>query len=264
MATSGTGATGASRGPAAHERIEAHLRSLVRAASPGDRMPGDRELSEQFGVSRMTARQAVGKLVAEGRLHRVTGSGTFVSAHRVHRRIDRLLSFAEHMRRHGMGASARVLEARLRPGTDGENADLGQAPGAEVCVLRRVLLGDGSPIAIESCLIAADCADVLAADLEHGSLYATLDELGRGPARSMGTLRAESADAAAARLLEVALGQALLVQRLRILDAQDRPVLLVATRYVGERFILDVDQSRHEYADPAQREREPHYDVPSL
>lgn len=252
------------RRPAAHQRIEAHLRHLLTTAQPGDRFPGDRELSEQFAVSRMTARQAVAKLVGEGWLYRISGSGTFVAAHRVHRRIDRLLSFAEHMRRHGMQASAQVLTAQIRPGTDDENNDLGQGLGAEVCQLEQVLSGDGTPIALESCRIARDCAGVLDADLEGESLFEELDAIGRGPARSMGTLRAEAASADVARRLDIAIGQALLVQRLRLLDDEDRPVLLSVTRFVGERFILDVDQTRHEYVDPAERAREPSYDVTSL
>ncbi|WP_114854364.1 GntR family transcriptional regulator [Brachybacterium sp. YJGR34] len=252
------------RRPAAHRRIEAHLRALLEGAAPGDRMPGDRELSEQFAVSRMTARQAVATLVAEGRLHRIAGSGTFVSAHRVHRRSDRLLSFGEHMRRQGLAASARLLTAHLRPGTAEENRELGQERGAMVCEVERVLCGDGVPIARESCRIAGDCARVLETDLETGSLFTALDALGRGPARSMGTLRAASATADTARLLEVAVGQALLVQHLRLLDAEERPVLLSATSFVGERFVLDVDQLRHEYADPAERALEPSYEVRGL
>ncbi|MGL5746368.1 MAG: GntR family transcriptional regulator, partial [Weissella cibaria] len=42
---------------------------------PGDKIPAERELAEQFGVSRMTLRQAVMMLVDEGILERRVGPG---------------------------------------------------------------------------------------------------------------------------------------------------------------------------------------------
>lgn len=46
--------------------------------TPGSRLPSEAALARNFGVSTMTARQAVGVLVEEGLLRRVQGSGTFV------------------------------------------------------------------------------------------------------------------------------------------------------------------------------------------
>ena len=43
----------------------------------GERLPSERDLAEQFAVSRMTLRQAVSLLVEEGVLERRVGSGTF-------------------------------------------------------------------------------------------------------------------------------------------------------------------------------------------
>ncbi len=45
--------------------------------SPGDQLPTESDLAEQFGVSRQTVRQAVGELVQKGVLERIQGSGTY-------------------------------------------------------------------------------------------------------------------------------------------------------------------------------------------
>lgn len=46
---------------------------------PGDKLPSENELADQFGLSRQTVRQSIGALVQEGWLAREQGKGTFVS-----------------------------------------------------------------------------------------------------------------------------------------------------------------------------------------
>lgn len=249
----------------AYVRIERHLRSLVAAAAPGDRLPGDRELSTEFAVSRMTARQAVDVLVGEGRVYRISGSGTYVAEHPVHRRVTRLLSFHEHMRRQGRRPTALVLESGTRAGSAQENADLGQLSTiGQVGFLRRLLTGDDVPIGVEDVVLAYACRSVLDTDLAGGSLYEALAAIGHDPVRSKGTVTAESAPAELARQLDVAVGAALVVQRQIVFDADERPIQLVVTRYVGDRFVFDIDQERHSYSDPREHAAEPSYDVSAL
>lgn len=52
----------------------------------GDKIPAERELANDFGVSRMTLRQAIQALVDEGILERRVGSGTFVANRKVPRK----------------------------------------------------------------------------------------------------------------------------------------------------------------------------------
>ncbi|MDG8323530.1 GntR family transcriptional regulator [Streptococcus pneumoniae] len=64
----------------------------------GERLPSERDLAEQFAVSRMTLRQAVSLLVEEGVLERRVGSGTFVSSTRVQEKMRGTTSFTERVR----------------------------------------------------------------------------------------------------------------------------------------------------------------------
>ena len=52
---------------------------LIEQLSVGDSIPSERQLSADFGVSRLTVRAALDDLVREGHLVRRHGSGTFVS-----------------------------------------------------------------------------------------------------------------------------------------------------------------------------------------
>ncbi len=46
----------------------------------GSRIPSERKLAEDYGVSRMTLRQAVQNLIDDGLLRRAVGSGTYVTS----------------------------------------------------------------------------------------------------------------------------------------------------------------------------------------
>ena len=50
-----------------HEQLRSILESRIAAEySPGDPLPGERALEEEYGVSRITVRRAIGDLVAAG------------------------------------------------------------------------------------------------------------------------------------------------------------------------------------------------------
>ncbi len=100
-------------------RIEQALRERIADLSPGDALPSDAELCAEFGVSRMTARNAMQRLADEGLVMRVPGRGSFVAEPPAHRRADRLLTFSREMERRGRRPSSRVLNREIRPSTPG-------------------------------------------------------------------------------------------------------------------------------------------------
>jgi GntR family transcriptional regulator len=225
----------------AYRVIERELRRLIAEAKPGDPLPSDAELCERFGVSRMTARQAVQRLAADGLLYRVSGRGTFVAQVPVHRRINALLSFTEEMGRKGRTASSRVLDAGVRPGRQEEVLALRLPPGSAVVAIRRLRLADDVPMAVEHARLSAVCAGVLTADLASTSLFVALEGLGRVPTVAQGTLTAAAADAEEGALLNVPTGAPLLVERRTIYDQSESPLEFTESRYVGGRYLFDVD-----------------------
>lgn len=62
-------------------QIKQSIKSLIidREFGPGDRIPSENQLAEQFNVTRLTVRQAVFQLVQEGLLEIRRGNGTFVT-----------------------------------------------------------------------------------------------------------------------------------------------------------------------------------------
>jgi GntR family transcriptional regulator len=219
--------------------IEQSLRSRIAGLDAHAALPSDAQLCEEFGVSRMTARGAVQRLVQEGLVYRVPGRGTFVAPVSANRTASRILSFSDEMRRSGRVPHSRVVSSGRRAASDDESRRLGTD---EVFSVRRVREADGEPVALETAVFAAARAEAIAGrDLEDVSLFAALTEAGHLPTAGTAQLRAERATAQDAKLLGVRAGEPLLVERRLINDQHGVPLELTESRYVGTRYGLDVD-----------------------
>jgi GntR family transcriptional regulator len=219
--------------------IEQALRARIAKLEPHAPLPSDAQLCAEFGVSRMTARGAVQRLVHEGLVYRVPGRGTFVAEGGTHRSAAHVLSFSDEMRRRGRVPSSQVLEKRMRAATEEERERLN---ADAVVVLRRVRVADDEPIALETAIFPAPrVAPLLESDLEHTSLFETLARGGIVPTGGRAALAAEPATAEDARLLGIRKGEPLLVERRLIRDQDGAPVEWTESRYVGTRYGLDVD-----------------------
>jgi GntR family transcriptional regulator len=224
-----------------YREIEAVLRARIAELRPGQRLPSDADLCEEFGVSRMTARHAMAQLAEEGLVRRDPGRGTFVAEPPTHRRANFLMTFSHEMRRQGREPSSVVVRRTLRAPADRERAELRLARGADVIEVKRVRLADGTPVAVETAVLTTPCIEAVAdADLEAGSLHEVLIGAGIVPTRGTSSIRAEAASEQDAALLGVRSGEPILVERRLIVDQRGRPIERTESRYAAERYGLNV------------------------
>jgi GntR family transcriptional regulator len=224
-----------------YRQIEQALRERVSRLQPGERLPSDADLCSEFGVSRMTARNAMERLAADGLIRREPGRGSFVADPPAHRRANRLMTFTQEMLRAGRVPTSRLLTRVIRPSTASEAAALDIPVRQPVVHLRRLRLADGEPVALEAtALIGASAGAVMNADLATGSLHEALRVGGFVLARGTGTIAAAAATAEEARLLGIRTGDPLLVERRVVRDGHGRPIEATDSVYPAERYALDV------------------------
>ena len=223
-----------------HEQLRTILaRRIAEDLRPGDMLPGERQLSVDHGVSRITVRAAIGQLVNEGLLVRIHGKGTFVAARTARSRLH-LASFNTDMRRLGLTPSTVVLDVtRTVPPQDTVDA-LGLAPDGEAVRVRRLRLADGTPMSVDDAWYSAALAPDLDACPLTGSIYELLRErYGVTIDRAEQTVAAAEADEEHAALLGLAVGKPIL-EFDRVSYAGSRPVEHCWSRYRGDRYEISM------------------------
>lgn len=220
--------------------IEQALRTRVAGLRAHDPLPSDADLCDEFGVSRMTARAAVQRLVQDGLVYRESGRGTFVAPRAVDRQLSNLRGFSAEMRARGLTPSSRVLYARFQPGSIDQTTALRLVEGSQIVAIERVRLADEIPMAYERTILSARCAGVLNADLATGSLHSALVGEGVIPNSGESTVTAELATAKDGEHLHVKRRSPLLVERRLIRDAATVPIEWTESRYVPERYSMTV------------------------
>ncbi len=133
-------------------QAEMALRELIERGEwvSGSQIPNEDRLCDMLGISRITVRHALRNLEEAGLLRREHGRGTFVRSATVVAGVRGLTSFTDEMKTLALAPSSRLLEAHRLP-ADEEMADaLEIALGDPVIQLKRLRLGNGMPIGIQT------------------------------------------------------------------------------------------------------------------
>ncbi|HEY0237017.1 MAG TPA: GntR family transcriptional regulator [Friedmanniella sp.] len=212
----------------------------------GSRLPAERTLAAQFGVSRVTVRNALHRLSDEGLLESVLGSGWFVTPRVVGEPPSVLQTFTEMAHARGLRPTSHVVRLETRPATLVEAEQLHIAPAADVLEIVRLRGMDETIICLDAAVLPMSVAGGLVdVDLEDQSLYARLEATcDTRIERSAYSVRAEVADRSLAAQLRVPVGWPVLVGQEVGYVESGRPVLLGLTQYRGDSYRFQADLFR--------------------
>lgn len=206
----------------------------------GDKLPSENELAANYGVSRITVRQALSHLAGEGLLLRRQGAGTFAAHNREVVQHD--LAIAEpwrnRLRAAGIPARSKQLSPVLEPAPITLIADLGIAEDAVgAWCLRRVQIVHDQPIGYTESWLAPGVAPGIEREpLMEASLSLTLNErYGIAVETAHSYLHAEVASAEVAIALECAVETPVFVVHTANLDAAGELLEISRTYWIASR-----------------------------
>ncbi|EHJ52043.1 GntR family transcriptional regulator [Streptococcus macacae] len=222
----------------AYIRIHDHIKKEIDKSlwKIGDRLPSERDLADQFKVSRMTLRQAITLLVDEGILERRIGSGTYVASSRVQEKMTGTTSFTQIVSSQGKIPSTKVISYQRVHPNEQETGFLNIKPNSYVIRMKRVRYADDLPVVFEITAIPERIIKNFKKEDITEHFFQTLTDNGFVIDKSQQTISARNADEQTAHFLEISKGQAVLSLTQVSYFEDGIPFEYVRSQYVGERF----------------------------
>lgn len=139
-----------------HERIRSEIEDAVLsgALQPGERLPIEQELMQQYGCSRMTVNKALSALAAAGLVDRRKRAGSFVARPRVHSMVLDIPDLEAEIVQRGQRYRYELLSREVRAAEPGNPLDAGLAESGRLLRLVGLHHADDTPLAAEERLIS--------------------------------------------------------------------------------------------------------------
>lgn len=241
-----------------YQQLKNHIEKLIKdgVINPGEQLPSEKELEEQFNVSRITIRHALQELVAEEKIIRIAGKGSFVLQQKIEP-LTALTSFSENMRAQGYEPSYTGTVITFIKPNNIIQSHLKVSENNEVLHIHRMMLADGKPMAIQNVYLAQRTYGInrslfIAEILNQISLYKIFElELGLPLYRADEWVDSSKATQEEARLLNIKKGDSVLViDRVTYSTVISDPIEYVHQVYTASRYRYKVELFR------SQRQRQ--------
>lgn len=229
-----------------YKKIEQDIFEKIQSGEYAENttIPTEMELSEQYGVSRPTVRQAIQSLVNDGYLERNKKRGTQVIQTKIPQEFTRYVEgFGSEFYSKGLAPKTKVLNFTKTTATKEVAENLEIKEGDPVFKLLRLRIPDDKPaVFIMSFIPCALVPKLESIDFTDHSLYATFREMGQPIESVTWRLEIEQADTTTSVLLDVAENDPLFNLNTRGFTKNRTPIEYSISKYRGDTsyFIFEV------------------------
>lgn len=201
-------------------------------------LPPERALCEQFAISRMTLRHAMGLLDHEGLIESRRGRGTVVTSTRVRKQQQELHSFSEEIRARGGRPESRLISLEVTVPEESVRNFFELGDQQKIYEILRLRLKDGEPLALELARLPERlCPGLQRFDLAKNSLYQILEEsYGLRLDNCIEEISAEAPTPKLRKLLALPKNAAVLVVDRKTFAEDGRAVELGRSTFRGDRY----------------------------
>ncbi len=222
-----------------YKQLEEIIRQKISLGelNPSDRLPSVGILAKEHGVSIITVRKAISSLAEAGLIETRQGKGTYITAPRFGRNLNKMMSFSESCKINGTRAGSKLIECRIIDASPKTLEKLNRPNDKQVVFLSRLRYVNEEPMIIETNQFPIEFAYLINEDVENRSLYELLrekDGLEMGFAdRELEICRATQREA---KMLQIKKGAPLLLIR-AVIYLQNGDPIYVGTQVInGERY----------------------------
>lgn len=228
-----------------HQQMEHVIRQNLADGiwPPGYLIPSENEFSREYGISRMTVRNVITKLVQEGLLFRIPGKGTYVSESKI---VAKPLSYAgirDQLEQMGYAVSTQLLSISCETVPDSIFRVFSLPSSTLFWKLIRIRNLKDAPLSLHTSYIPAHlCPDLEQHDLvNHQLCHLLSDQYGLHQHHTRETLESVSASQEEAELLKIKQGHPLLLLEDIILDEDNHPYEYTKVVFRGDRVTITLE-----------------------
>lgn len=211
-------------------------RRMYANYEPGQQIPTEQALCQEFGVSRETVREALRGLEQEGIIQRHRAKGTFFIRRPDQPVNEKLTGLVEDFTALKLDTHARVLKAG--PVKAAVEARLINGAGEDVFCISRLRYFEDRPLVLhEAYLPTAIGRRMAALDLSHASISKLMEEkLGIHYLEERHQIEAMVADSELAKLLDIPIGAPVLLTSRLLRLSQEAGMVLFKSFYRADRY----------------------------
>jgi GntR family transcriptional regulator, phosphonate transport system regulatory protein len=225
-------------------RIAAELAEAIARGvyPPGQRLPSEHALAEQFGVNRHTIRRSLASLSSQGLLRVTQGSGTYVEEFAIDLMLAKRTRHHQSMALAGMRGALRVLGSETVRATSAQARALQVPPRSALLRLQVLREAEQQPLLVgERFFPLPRFAQLEAVVRETGSITAAFAAHGVADyTRQESRITAQLPEPeVAAQLRQPATRPVLFVESVNV-DTEARPIEFARTWFAGDRVTLTV------------------------
>lgn len=203
---------------------------------PGESIPSESDLSDEYGVSRFTVRAALLELQRDGLLYSVKGKGVYVIGEAVSRDLDKLTGFTRSMKKLNLDPKNSLINSFIREAGPYYAKIFDIDETEEIHYIKRLSTVDDEPVSIEELYIPTKILpNLMNINTNDFSMYDIYDYYGIKFTNADQILDISTVDQNEARLLDISTDTPVFL--LRCLTYSEKTPIEYSVSYVrGDKY----------------------------